>query len=138
MSLELHYFNIWAVLVGIVGNMVIGALWYSPVLFGNVWLGLIGKKSEDISKEEGSKAMALSIIPAIVTVLSLALVMGFSNATTVPDALIIGMIASVGWIGMSSLNLVLFEDRSLALAALTAGYFVVSLNVAAVVLALWR
>lgn len=138
MSLELESFNGWAVLAGIVGNMVLGALWYSPVLFGNTWLKLVGKKSEDIGKSEGNAAMALSIIPAIVTVCSLALVLGFTGASSLADALIIGSIASVGWIGMSSLNLVFFEDRSLKLTALNTGYFVVALNVAAVILTLWK
>ena len=48
MTLSFHYFNILAFLVCIVSNMILGALWYSPVLFGKVWLNLIGKKPEDI------------------------------------------------------------------------------------------
>ena len=48
MTLHFHGINIWAVLVSIVAMMVIGALWYSPVLFGNTWLRLIGKKPEEI------------------------------------------------------------------------------------------
>lgn len=138
MTLELQFFNIWAVLVGIVSNMAIGALWYSPVLFGNAWLTLVGKKSEDISDAEGSAAMALSIIPAIVTVISLALLLGFTGASSISDALVVGSLASLGLMGMGSLNLVFFEDRSIKLTALNAGYFIVALNVAAVILTLWK
>ncbi len=39
--------NYWAVLVAAVVSMVIGALWYSPVLFGKLWMkysGLSDKK----------------------------------------------------------------------------------------------
>ena len=36
-----------AVVVGAIFNLVLGGLWYGP-LFGKVWLGVIGKKQEDI------------------------------------------------------------------------------------------
>jgi hypothetical protein len=44
----------------------------------------------------------------------------------------------VGFIGMNAVNLVLFEDRSLKLTLINAGYPLVTLNIVAVVLALWR
>lgn len=138
MTLGIAFFNIWAVLVGVVSNMIIGALWYSPVLFGNVWLKLVGKKAEDINQEDANKSMALSLIPAALSILLLAVTLGFVNATTIVDALVVGTLASVGFIGMSALNLVLFEGRSLSLAILNVGYSFVSFNVAAVILTLWK
>lgn len=138
MELQLHFFNIWAVLVGFVSNMVIGALWYSPILFGNTWLKLSGRKAEDISKEEGNKAMALSMIPAIVMIVLMAILLGLLNVSTIAGALIVGCLVSVGFIGMTGLNQVFFEDKSLALVVLNVGYSVVALNVAAVILTLWK
>ena len=35
--------NYWAVLVAGVAYMVLGAIWYTPALFGNAWLKAIGK-----------------------------------------------------------------------------------------------
>jgi len=34
--------------VGAAAAMAIGALWYSPVLFGNRWQALIGKSPDEI------------------------------------------------------------------------------------------
>jgi len=138
MSLHFHGLNIWAVLVSIVAMMVIGALWYSPVLFGNTWMKLIGKKSEDISKKDGNKSMAMSIIPAIVQVLSLALLFEFVHATKIVDGLIIASLIAIGFLFMNMLNLVLFEGRSMKLTILNAGYPLVALNVVAIILVLWQ
>jgi len=47
--------NYWAVLVSAVASMVIGALWYSPILFGNIWMNLmkIDPKNIDKMKDKG-------------------------------------------------------------------------------------
>lgn len=138
MTIEMHFFNVWAVLVCIFSQMLIGSLWYSPVLFGNLWLKAIGKTKEDISNKEAQKAMSFSLIPAISLVLLMATVVGIENAQTVTDALFLGTIVSAGFIGMSSLNLVLFEGRSFKLLLINVGYMVVSLNIAAIILTLWK
>jgi len=118
--------------------MVIGSLWYSPLLFGNTWLKLVGKTREGISKEDSSKAMSLSIIPAILSILFLSLVLAFIPTETVLDALIVGSVVSAGFIGMSVFNLVLFEDRSVKLTILNVGYSFVTLNIAAIILTVWK
>ncbi len=138
MTLYIAFWNTWAVLVGIVASMIIGALWYSPVLFGNTWLKLIGKTKDEISQSEGNSAMLVSILPTGLSVIFLALILAFVNATTILDALIIGTLLSAGVIGMSAWTLVIFEDRPPKLALLNVGYSFVSLNVAAVILTIWK
>lgn len=138
MTLEFAHYNIWAVIVCIVLQMVLGALWYSPVLFGNIWLKLVDRKSEEISRSEGNKAMSFSIIPAAITIFALSFLISIANATSVIDALIIGTVAAIGLIGMSAANLILFEDRSVKLTILNVGYPMVSLNIAAIIMVLWR
>jgi hypothetical protein len=131
-------FNIWAVLVSVVVNMALGALWYSPILFGNIWMKLIEKKADDISRAEGNKAMSMAIIPAIVSAAGLALLTGISGAETIVDALVLGSLASIAFSGMSLLNLVFFEDRKFGLTVINTGYSFVSFNIIAVILTLWK
>ena len=38
-----------AIVVAAVAGMVIGALWYSPLLFGNAWLKAIGKTEDELA-----------------------------------------------------------------------------------------
>ncbi len=138
MMFDAMTFNLWAVLVSVAVNMAVGMLWYSPVLFGNIWLKLVDKKAEDISKDDSNKSMGLAIIPAIVSAFGLAVLIGISGAVTVADALIAGSLASVAFSGMSSLNLVFFENRSFKLTLLHAGYAFASFNICAIILTLWK
>jgi len=137
-TLHLSSFNFWAILVCIVSNMVIGGLWYSPLLFGNIWLKSINKKASDITREDANKTMMISLIPAILTIVFLAITLSFVHAVTVLDALVIGTLVSLGFIGMNLLNLALFENRSIKLTLISIGYSFVSLNIAAIILTLWK
>lgn len=138
MTLTLSSMNIWAVLVCIFFNMILGALWYSPVLFGNIWLKLRGLKAEDISKEDANKSMGFAFIPATLSILFLWLILSFVNAQTLADALITGSLMSAGFIGMSAFNLVLFESRSIGVTLINVGYSFVAFNVASVILTFWK
>jgi hypothetical protein len=42
--------NPWAVLVSAIAAMVIGFLWYSPILFANPWMRLMGIDTNDKAK----------------------------------------------------------------------------------------
>ena len=41
--MDLSQISILAIILAVVANMIIGALWYSPVLFANVWMKSLGK-----------------------------------------------------------------------------------------------
>lgn len=130
--------NIWAILVSIIIFMIVGMLWYSPILFGNIWLKLVDKKADDISKDESNKAMSFSFIPAMISALSLAYILYLTGAETFLDGVIISSILSIGVSGMSMFNLVLFEERSIKLTLLNLGYNFVSMLLAGIVLVLWQ
>lgn len=138
MNLQLHFFNFWPILATVLTNMLTGALWYSPVLFGKQWMVLINKSPEEISKEDGNKAMMLGLIPAIFTSVFLYLLLSICNATTLWDGLAIGMIASVGFASMTLLNHVIFEGRPFKLFLINAGYAIASMNIAAIIITLWQ
>ncbi|MGA8765091.1 MAG: DUF1761 domain-containing protein, partial [Candidatus Sulfotelmatobacter sp.] len=43
--------NVWAVLVGALATMVVGFLWYSPLLFAKPWMVLMGYDPNDKAKQ---------------------------------------------------------------------------------------
>ena len=47
--------NYWAIIVATLAGMIVGALWYSPLMFSGTWLRLIGKTSDEI-RDEGLRA----------------------------------------------------------------------------------
>lgn len=138
MELFFSQLNILAIIVSIITNMVIGMLWYSPVLFGNIWLKLSGFKASDISSDESKKAMSFSVIPATLLIFSLAIIIVLTDTKTILNGLFIGSFVSLGFIGGSYLNLVFFERRGIKLTLINLGYYFTSLNVASIILILWR
>lgn len=138
MYIDLTQLNVLAILVSIISNMIIGAFWYSNLLFGKIWLKLIGKKVEDISKKDSNKSMSLSIIPAILAIITLSTTLLMTNITTIGGGLFLASLISIGFIGTSAFNLVLFEGRGVRLTLINWGYAFVSLNIASIILVLWK
>ena len=61
--------NYLAILVAAVAGMIVGALWYSPLLFGNVWMKLmgLGRKQLQAAKKKGmGKSYFLSFVALLV------------------------------------------------------------------------
>ncbi|WP_308636326.1 DUF1761 domain-containing protein [Paenibacillus silvisoli] len=117
--------NYWAVLVATIITMVLGFLWYSPVLFGNAWMKQVGLKKEDMSGG-GAGTYVLTAFTAIAGAFLLALVLTLGGEDpTVSAGLAVGLIAGLivsAKIGMNYL----FEGRSLQLFLITSGYHLVT------------
>ncbi|GAB4242565.1 MAG: DUF1761 domain-containing protein [Ekhidna sp.] len=128
--------NFMAVIVAALSMFLIGGLWYSPVLFGNVWA-----KENSFTKdfiEAGNKATIFggSFFLSLLMAFNLAgFVSGYEEWTW---GLIGGFLAGFGWIAMSIGILYLFERRSMKLFLINAGYFVVSFLVMGLILGLWK
>ena len=60
--------NYWAVVIGAVLSMAIGALWYGP-LFGKKWLEIVGATPADLEtrKQMQKKAIPLYLIQFVLT-----------------------------------------------------------------------
>jgi hypothetical protein len=89
--------NLLAVLLGAIISMVLGFLWYSPFLFGNLWLRLIGKRAEEING--AGIAYALSFLAALISAFVLALVVQAFGARTLLEGVLVG---AMTWIGIGA------------------------------------
>jgi len=50
--------NLWSVLVAAIATMVVGFLWYSPLLFARPWMVAMGYDPEDKAKTEAMQKSA--------------------------------------------------------------------------------
>lgn len=135
--------NYIAVLVAAIANMVLGFLWYGPI-FGKRWIALMGFTPAQI-KEGQSKGMAkqmiLGFIGALVMNYVLAHSLIFANtylsASGVSAGLAGGFWNWLGFVAPVTLSSVLWEGKSWSLWILNNGYWLLSLLVGGVILALW-
>lgn len=128
--------NVWAVLVAVVVAFVLGALWYSPAVFGKMW-----KKTNGFEPDEPPKASGAGLLAAFVMtlVMSANLAMFLNDPkTTLAWGATAGFLAGFGWVAMAFGVITVFEKRPPTYALLHGAYFVVALVVMGEILGGWR
>jgi len=93
--------NIWAILVAAVVGFGIGALWYSPILFGKEWARLSKMTEADINaaKAKGMwKNYLIHLIGLIISFGVLAFLISATGAATASDGAILGLITWLGFV----------------------------------------
>jgi hypothetical protein len=130
----LHFseINYLAVLAATVATMIIGFLWYSPVLFGQAWMKQVGLKKEDMSSG-GAMTYVLTAVTALVGSFILALLLTLVNDKTISCGLIIGLLVGLSISAKIGMNF-LFEGRKLGLYLITVGYHLLSYLVAGLII----
>jgi hypothetical protein len=136
MTMQLPQVNILAVVVATVIQMVIGALWYSPVLFSKQWLIWVNRKPEEINSDP--KMYLFTAIAWLITSFVLALVVRAFGATTFVDGVVVGLLVWAGFSATATFVSTLFAGPNQKVWGLFAGYQLVTLVIGAVLLTLWR
>lgn len=138
-AIDLSGINWLAVIVAGIVAWVIGAIWYSPPVFGKRWMELMGMKMEPGKMPEGAgKALGGGLVLAIVTSLFLALFLRFMSATTWTDGIEAGLLVWLGFVATHGATSVLFERRPIAWYAITQSELAVSFLLMGLILAVWR
>src|SRR3989338_6728708 len=93
--------NYLMVFVAGVAGMVVGAVWYSPGVFGKVWMHAAGVTMGDMEKCKGKMGWyyLCGFVVQLVTAFVLAHFVEYVNAVTVSDAL---ELAFWIWLGFSA------------------------------------
>ena len=63
--------NFYAVLVAALTTLVVGSIWYSPVLFGNAWMKETGLTEEELKKGSMLKIFGLTYIFSLMITMTL-------------------------------------------------------------------
>jgi hypothetical protein len=129
--------NFWAVLAAAVANFVIGGLWYSPALFGKVWMKANGYGEADLKKGSPALIFGLSFVFCLIMAGNLA---GFLSGpeTTIGFAIAAGIAAGLGWAALGLGVVALFERRPPSYLLVNGGYLTVSFAVMGAILGAWR
>ncbi len=115
-----------AVVVGVVVAMVVGFLWYSPMLFSNAWMKLVGKSRDQVGSP--GPAYALTIVFAALSSYVLGAIIGWATPVKTPlVGVLLGLAVGAGFVATSFGTTYLFEGRPAKLYLINAGYQVVVL-----------
>jgi len=130
--------NHLAVIVCAIILWVLGAAWYSPVMFAKSWMKLIGITREPGKRDGLLLGMTASFIGDIVTSFILANIIVWSNTKGFGPGAIIGILAWIGFIAAPNLPQGLYERRPFKLFAINSGYWLLGLFIVGGILGSWR
>ncbi len=131
--------NYWAVLVAAIAQMIIGALWYSPALFGKQWMSMMNLTEESMKskKKEAQRGYVLMFVSAVVMCYVLANFVVYAKATTMLDGMLTGFWLWLGFIATVTLGGFLWEGKPFKLYLLNVTYWLVTLVVTSAILVVW-
>ena len=130
--------NYAAVAVAAIMQFGLGALWYSPLLFANRWVQLIGKNVEEMKRAANPIIYLVALACSVVMAHVLAMVCVSRGANSASRGAATGALLGIGLVATAMLTGYLFEQRPGELYLINAGYFVVSLILMGTLLGAWR
>jgi hypothetical protein len=127
----MHVINIWALLAAIVFSGLLGAVWYSPILFLRPWIRAAGREPE-----QSPVVYVVTVLAAIVSAGAFAFWLGPEPPL---EAALLQGVAAGACFAAASLGLnYAFANRGLALWLIDGGFHVARFVLFGLVLGLWR
>lgn len=135
--------NMWAVLVSALATMVVGFVWYSPMLFAKPWTILMGYDPNDKAKlaemqKSAGPSYAMSLVASILSAIVLGKIINVSGVMNPVDGLKIGMAVWLGFVTTVQFTNALFSRQPFKLYLINTGYQLVCYIAMGAILGAWR
>ncbi len=118
--------NYLSVLAGGVVSIILGSLWYSPLLFGKIWMRCMGIKPEDCKPNPKGmwKSYSLTFLGSLVMAYVLNALIWATGAGTLSAALFLALVLWVGLLATTGMSEYLFtpEKKPWTLYLINTGY----------------
>lgn len=131
--------NYVAVLVASIISMIVGAFWYSPMLFGKQWMEAMNFAPKDMldMKKRANASYAINFLLLLLMAFVLSHFVDYAQATTFIEGVQVGFWVWLGFIATISLGSVLWESKPIQVYLINAAYQLVSLVLMGIILTLW-
>ncbi len=129
--------NWLAVIVATVAYFALGAVWYAPPVFGNLWMRAGGIQ---VPEQPQMSLYAIPFFTCLLATIAVGMLAIATGSDTVGEGIVLGLVTGVG-IALGALFVTGFFDpqkpQAMVWAAVVSGYHVVGLVIAAIILAIW-
>lgn len=132
--MEILELNYWAVLLAALSSFMLGGIWYSPWLFGRVWLEGCGLTDLDLKNSDPKMIYGVVLLLSLLIAFSMAVLLG--KDPTLVEAILLGLLTGLGFVSAAFGISYIFEQRPLKLFLVNGGYHLVQFILNAVVLSL--
>ena len=130
--------NYIAVLVATVIAYIIGMLWYSPLLFGKIFMRLKKIDPKKTKMKMGAGTIIGGIIVTFIINFFLCIFLSSVDRTTFIDGALYGVLLWFGFIATTLFNYVLYEKQPIALYLINSLHYLVVLIISGGILAVWQ
>jgi len=113
-------FDALAVLVAALIGVVLGAAWYSPLLFGDAWMAALGRSREELGAP--GPAMAGSVVACLVSAAAVEWLVTATGTHTALAGAGLGAVLGLGVVATALLSDSLFSGTGLRLFLIQMGY----------------
>jgi len=135
--MEQFEINHLAVIVCAIANLVLGGIWYSPLLFAKAWMKENNFTTENMKKTNPVVTFSLSLIIALVISYNMAFFLGDSE-TDMLWGTTAGFLAGFGFSALIFTIIALFEQRSWKYILINGGYITIYFTLIGFILGAWR
>lgn len=141
MTLDFSAINWLAVLAGAAIYFVLGAAWYSPILFARPWQAAIGW---DESRAQPQTNPLTYVVPAVLYLLAgvaTAMLAAATGTDTLSEGVALGLVTGIGYaLAMVGVEATFDPNKPKPLNwfLITTAYHLIGFVILAVVIALWR
>lgn len=140
--MQLMGINLWPVLVAALATMVVGFVWYSPLLFARPWTVLMGydpndKSMMDEMRKGAGKSYGIAFVASLVSAFVLAKVIDITTVNSALYGMKVGFALWLGFVTTVQLTGVLFAKQPAKLYLINTGYQLVCYLAMGAILAVW-
>lgn len=129
--------NIWAVIVASLSAFLIGGLWYSPALFGNIWMREAGLDEETIKNANMVKIFSLAFLFLLIMAYSLAMFLNEPSIGATMGAFY-GFLTGFGWVALALAVNSLYERKTWKYMVINGAYWSVVFTLMGLILGAWK
>ena len=130
--------NWWAIIVAALAYFALGAIWYSPPVFGNAWMKGIGKTKEQLRTGMSPLSFVWAFVFSFLAAYGIARICVWAQRGTVWDGIVIGLMAGVCF-ALTTLGINdTFERRPCQLTAINVLYYIVGFIIIGSIVGAWH
>jgi hypothetical protein len=129
--------NWLAVVVAGISAFVLGGVWYSPALLGNVWMKENNFTEEDIKRGNKGKIFGWTGVLLLISSVNLAMFLGNTPGLNLMMGAMYGFLTGL-WIFCGIAIVALFEMKSTSYIFINGGYCFFALGLMGAILGVWR
>lgn len=132
--------NYWGIITAAIASVVVGSLWYGP-LFGKIWMRESGVQKPEVMTPEAKSSMKRGYIITLVAALTTAFIVDHFVGVIGVGTGAWYIFAFLLWLGFIvptyALNSVLWEGKSIKLYWINVFYYLVMLELYALIFVFW-